>query len=489
MSRALDGTNPVAYLGVRPLTPPNMIIPGNKPYSISRDPTQNDIQYNLGDHWLNTTTLGMWYLAFLGSHLVSGINTRYAVWLQFGLGNGTVKTLTGDTGGPVGPDVNGNINTLGTANNITVTGNPGTNTLTWDVGSHVAVSYPTDLGTAVPSANVLNIITANSTNNAGSSVLFTGVGNTVQLNVTDAISNTFIGKGAGNLSTSGAGTNTSIGYNSLQSLTTGAGNTCIGNVSGTAITTGGFNDSLGSGTLSAMTTGGSNVAIGGLAMQRATGNFNVAIGTSTLTNATTGTNNTCVGYISASNLLTGSFNIAVGQDSGIGWTGAESNNIVIGNGGVTGESNALRIGSTGGGAAQQNKCWIAAIRGVTTDVNDAVAVLIDSTGQLGTVSSSIRYKENVEDMGEYSEAIMSLRPVTFTYKNRSSERKSVGLIAEEVGDVMPDLVVFDETGKPETVKYHDLVPLMLNELQKQRVEIDKLYGTISELERLLLIRS
>ena len=100
---------------------------------------------------------------------------------------------------------------------------------------------------------------------------------------------------------------------------------------------------------------------------------------------------------------------------------------------------------------------------------DGVAVLIDSDGQLGTISSSRRYKQDIEDMADASAALNDLRAVTFRYKQAfddGSKPIQFGLIAEEVAEVFPELVVFGEDGQPETVKYHLLSSLLLNEFQK-----------------------
>ena len=101
---------------------------------------------------------------------------------------------------------------------------------------------------------------------------------------------------------------------------------------------------------------------------------------------------------------------------------------------------------------------------------DAVSVVIDSQGQLGTVSSSRRFKEAIEEMGEVSEAILDLRPVTFRYKQRPVHGDNplrYGLIAEEVREVFPELVALNPDGQPDAVLYRLLTPLLLNELQKQ----------------------
>jgi polyhydroxyalkanoate synthesis regulator phasin len=100
--------------------------------------------------------------------------------------------------------------------------------------------------------------------------------------------------------------------------------------------------------------------------------------------------------------------------------------------------------------------------------------MIDSTtGQLGTVSSSRRFKENIHDMGDASEGLMRLRPVTFRYKqpfDDGSKPIQYGLIAEEVAEVYPDLVARSADGQIETVKYQLLDPMLLNEVQRQHAE-------------------
>jgi hypothetical protein len=98
------------------------------------------------------------------------------------------------------------------------------------------------------------------------------------------------------------------------------------------------------------------------------------------------------------------------------------------------------------------------------------AVLVSSTGQLGIVVSSARYKHDIHDMGNASDALMKLRPVTFRYKNDQTDTQQYGLVAEEVARVYPELVSYAD-GKVVTVHYHELVPMLLNEAQKQAEQI------------------
>lgn len=150
--------------------------------------------------------------------------------------------------------------------------------------------------------------------------------------------------------------------------------------------------------------------------------------------------------------------------------GGNSNNIHIGAQGGSGDSGAIRIGSPG----KQTSFFVAGVSGVNTGSSGAIPVVIDSNGQLGTVSSSRRFKEDIKDMGASSSDLMRLRPVTFRYKRAfadGSKPIDYGLIAEEVSQVFPDLAVKGATGQFETVQYQKLTPMLLNELQKQHREM------------------
>ena len=291
------------------------------------------------------------------------------------------------------------------------------------------------------------------------------------------VSNTFVGVSSGNdtLTTGSAQRNASVGEGTLLSLTTGADNAALGSAALTSCQDGSENVAVGEISLTALTSGDENTFAGSASGQYlTTGSNNIGLGWAAFTNG-----------LSMTGLVSGSHNIGIGSSVGSAYTAAESNNILIGNTGTAAENNTLRIGTSGSLAAQQNRCFIAGIRGVTTDVNDAIPVLIDSAGQLGTVSSSIRYKENIKDMGHESEAVFKLRPVTFNNKKDENKVKRFGLIAEEVAEVMPQLVVYDKDGNCETVKYHELPIFLLSELQKQRKTIDALSLTVRHLENQL----
>ncbi len=331
-------------------------------------------------------------------------------------------------------------------------------------------------------ANALALSTANSNTAVGSTALdanTTGQQNTaagafaLTSNVTGS-DNTAVGTGALQLNTSS--NNTAVGSLALDANTTGTNNTAVGFNALSATTTGGNNTAVGTSALSATVNGG-NTAVGSLALTlSSTGFQNTAVGSNALDANIAGTNNTAVGFNALTN-STGSGNIAIGKDAGIG-LGAGNDNIYIGNNGQS-ESSTIRIG---GGT--QTRAFIAGTRGVTTGVADAIPVVIDSAGQLGTISSTRRVKEDIRDMGAASERLLQLRPVLFRYRQPmadGSKPLEYGLIAEEVAEVMPELVVYDKDGQPQTVQYHVLPALLLNELQHQQKELAEQEAELAEL--------
>ncbi|MFN0204922.1 MAG: DNRLRE domain-containing protein, partial [Planctomycetota bacterium] len=227
------------------------------------------------------------------------------------------------------------------------------------------------------------------------------------------------------------------------------------------------------GTLFLHTKGGvNNAALGlGALSNVTTGSDNMADGTNSLFSNTTGNENTASGTNSLFSNTTGSNNIAIGQGAGFNLT-TGSNNIMIGNVGQAADGAMIQIGTAG----VQNRAFFAGIRGVTTGVANAIPVLVDSAGQLGTVSSSRRFKEDIRDMGTSTDRLLDLRPVLFKYKQDQSlpdgsrVPPEYGLIAEEVAQIFPDLVVYDEKGVPFTVKYHILSSMLLNEVKKMKAE-------------------
>ena len=270
--------------------------------------------------------------------------------------------------------------------------------------------------------------------------------------------------------------NTVLGDDALLNNTTGFDNTAVGLNALLSNTTGANNTAIGWQALFSNSTGSNNTATGLLALgSNTTGNFNTATGQGALPSSTTGWNNTANGFQALLGNTTGSSNIALGFQAGANLT-TGNNNIHIGNVGVPGDSSRIRIGQQG----TQRGTFIAGIRGVTTQSANAVAVLIDSAGQLGTMSSSRRFKKEIKPMEQRSEAILSLKPVTFHYKSDSTGIVQFGLIAEEVAEVNQDLIVRDDQGKPYAVRYEAVNAMLLNEFLKEHRKVEKLEATVAQ---------
>jgi hypothetical protein len=262
--------------------------------------------------------------------------------------------------------------------------------------------------------------------------------------------------------------NTAEGVEALFNNTTGTDNSASGFEALWSNATGGSNSAQGFEAMYYSTAGYSNTANGYQALfQNSNGSYNTGIGAGALWDNNGGYFNTGLGYNALYNHGIGNNNTALGSQAGQNIVNG-SNNIDIGNFGVNLDNGVIRIGTRGAHTA----AYIAGISGVTT--SGGVAVYINSNGQLGTLTSSRRFKNHIQDMGSLSEKLLQLRPVTFRYNDAAEtgpHHRQYGLIAEEVARVCPDLVQYDRAGKPFTVYYHLLTPMLLNEVQKAHRQI------------------
>ena len=264
-------------------------------------------------------------------------------------------------------------------------------------------------------------------------------------------------------------------------LSTPGSNVFVGNSNGNGTLTGSVNVALGAGIMPAIDAGNYNIGIGLSALAAMDfGEENIAIGHNALTtaNSNTALYNVGIGFSSLSSLATGAANLALGLNAGGALTGTESSNILLMNNGVAGDNNTIRIGTEGNTQGLQNTCFIAGIANATVTGSP---VLIDiTTGQLGLAVSSERFKDRITDMAERSDRVMQLRPVNFAYKQDATHGMQWGLIAEEVADIMPELVTYDMLGAPYTVRYNDLPAILLNELQKLSKRVAELESKCKE---------
>ena len=281
--------------------------------------------------------------------------------------------------------------------------------------------------------------------------------------------------GAGSLLFNTADNNTAFGAAALLFNTDGANNTAVGTAALLNNDVGFQNTANGAFALSTNTGGVANTANGAFALASNTGgqsnsatgdhalfsntiaNNNTADGDSALASNTTGAGNTAVGSTALSHSVSGNGNIALGNNAGAN---------------VMTASDVICIGAVG--VDVTNGCYISHIFGATS--TNGTAVFVNTDGRLGTVTSSKRFKEDIEPMNKASESLFALKPVAFRYKKEidPARRSQFGLVAEEVDKIDPELVVRDEEGKPYSVRYEAVNAMMLNEFLKEHRKVQEL---------------
>jgi hypothetical protein len=304
--------------------------------------------------------------------------------------------------------------------------------------------------------------------------------------------NTAVGAYALNLNTTGA-SNTALGAAALQFDTTGSYNTASGFFALYSNTTGIYNTGAGAYALNLNTTGTDNTAFGVAALQHnttgadntasgfqalldnTTGAKNLADGADALSKNTVGNDNTAIGVAALGSNTSGSNNIGVGNHGGSGLT-TGSNNIDIGNPGLAPDSGTIRIGTAG-----TNKT--AYIAGIENAKVTGAAVYVTASGQLGVLASSERYKTAIAPLRAGTEKLERLRPVSFHLKSDPTGAVQYGLIAEEVEKVYPELVIRDAAGRIQGVRYDELAPLLLTEVQSLRQAVGRQRADYHALEQ------
>jgi len=294
------------------------------------------------------------------------------------------------------------------------------------------------------------------------------------------------------------GLNTAEGQNAFFSLTSGIANTAVGWYSLKTNAIGNLNTGVGAGTL-LLNTSHDNTAVGAAALLfNSGGNSNTAVGAQSLINNTTGNDNVGCGYIAlqqntdgvgntavgfgalASN-IGGSSNVAVGFAALSGSTG--DSNVGIGTfagDDVTTATNVICIGQDVFGANVNDSCYIG---NIWAQPGGSQAVFVDATGKLGAQVSSRRFKKEIKQMENASEALFALTPVSFRYKKEidPTGKAQFGLVAEDVAKVNPDLVILDKEGKPYTVRYDQVNAMLLNEFLKEHRTVQEQGTTITAL--------
>ena len=309
----------------------------------------------------------------------------------------------------------------------------------------------------------------------------TAVGAAALLFNTAGANNTAVGTAALEFNNAG-NNNTATGAFALFSNLGGNANTAVGRDALTSNTTGSFNTALGHGTLVSTIASDSNTAVGFFALHDNLAARNTAVGQQALDVNTIGQGNVAVGFHSLFNNIIGGGNVAVGTEALLNSTagfniaiGAQAGNL------IATAHDVIAINSPGGDTS--DTCFIGNIRGVQTDNANAIPVLIDSAGQLGTLSSSQRFKKDVQAMESASSAVLNLSPVTFHYKTDKTNTPQFGLIAEEVAKVNPDLVIRDKDGQLLTVRYEAVNAMLLNEFLKEHKKVEALEATVAQQQK------
>jgi hypothetical protein len=277
--------------------------------------------------------------------------------------------------------------------------------------------------------------------------------------------------------------NTALGGAALLHNTTGQDNTATGVSALVSNTEGSYNTATGFQALYSNSTGDSNTVVGfGAVDHNTTGSENTGIGFAALQSNVDGSNNTAVGFALGAN-INGNLNTAVGSDALANNT-AGSNNVAVGassGGSITTANNVICIGTNLAGENTSNSCYVGNIFNQTS--SGGSAVFVNAAGKLGTTVSSRRFKDEIKPMNQSSEALFSLRPVTFRYKSEIEPActSQFGLVAEDVEKVNPDLVVRDKEGKAYSVRYEQVNAMLLNEFLKEHRRVEKLEATVAAL--------
>ena len=309
----------------------------------------------------------------------------------------------------------------------------------------------------------------------------TAVGVNALANNTAGFNNTAVGQGALGHNTTAAN-NVATGFQALGSNTTG----------GTIVVADelGPNTAIGTQALLSNITGSNNNAVGYLALLSndgvpPQGSFNNAHGDFALSSNTTGRQNNAFGDSALAANVTGNFNTAIGDQAGVSIT--TNWNIDIGKdvfGDPADGSFVTRIGiSADANTLKQRKCFIGGIENAT--VTGSAVFINTTTGQLGLMSSSARFKTEIKPMDKASEGILALKPVTFRYKQEIDPARSpqFGLLAEEVAKINPDLVTHDAKGELYTVRYEAVNAMLLNEFLKEHRKVEGLQASFTQQQK------
>lgn len=375
MSLRLDGRNPLAYMGVNPTQPPQLVVNKARPTTINTN-------FNLGTLWLipeqdsPLNSMELWMLLSLSGNVATWVelypSSGGSGASDFITDSGTASQVGGDItihgGSNIGTTGAGSTVTINLDNTVSVSGSITAGTdITSTSGDIVTLAGEIDSASSMTAATTITAGTGVQVTTGDVAILAGNLGlpttsdashGVITSNGNAFISrynlNTFVGVGAGNFTAAGV-TNSAFGEDSLHSITSGD-----------------FDSAFGINALHDLTTAG----------------FCSAFGASAGENITTGSWNTAIGYDSLGGITTGSANVALGYLSGNALTGTDSSNVLLASSGVIGDNNTIRIGDQGSGSAQQNKAYMAGVYQASVGGTNEY-VIVDSVGKLGSIAQVV----------------------------------------------------------------------------------------------------
>ena len=269
------------------------------------------------------------------------------------------------------------------------------------------------------------------------------------------------------LNTTTGDMNTAVGRSALKNNITGQGNTAVGDRGLEANSTGNNNTGIGIGALYSNINGGFNSGVGHDALVLNTsGSYNSACGNSSLSNNTTGTYNTGLGYNSKVSVVNAVNQTVIGANA----DGQANNSVTLGNSDVTAVYMAEDKGAT----------VYAAGLNLNSFLITATSTILTLSGDL-TINSDERLKDNIQPLGSTLNKLHQIEGKTYSFKKDEEHTPKIGVLAQEVQAVFPELVTEGADGIL-SVNYQGLVPVLINAINEQDAKMSEQDAKIAALE-------
>ena len=350
----------------------------------------------------------------------------------------------------------------------------GTRVLDMDASGNLFVGQNSPVNTGLNNAFIG--VDAGTANTVGGGNTF--VGTDAGSGNTTGFFNSFYGHFAGNANTSGSD-NSFFGVEAGR-VNTASQNSFFGRQAGLSTTTGAANSFFGYRTGFANVIGNNNAFFGFQAGQSNVGGNNTFVGSNAGSTNTTGANNTFVGNNAGQSSATGSSVTLIGAGANVPVGQSLNFATAIGAGSTVVEDNTVALGRPIG--ADTVRIY-GKIRLSTLGSAGSTQICLNASSEIGSCSSSLRYKTNVNDFTSGLSTLLKLRPITFDWK--ATGIRDLGFGAEEVARVEPLLVTQNDHGEIEGVKYDRVTTVLVNAVKEQQAEIEAQRNEIEELKSIV----